>query len=84
MKIKTPNDSEHTPWKPELESYSGKKAIEFPDKQERHRVLEALWNDPDFQGMPRDYAGALILIVPDRAVDLLQKKSFKFTVQDIT
>ena len=70
-------------WKSHLSSYRYKKALQFPDRQERDRLLAALWNDDDLYGVPRDYAGALLLIVPEPAVEVLRKKGFKFIVRDV-
>jgi hypothetical protein len=70
-------------WKPALLQYSSQKALAFPDRPERDRVLAALWNDQELYGMPRDYAGALLLIVPEEAVLLLRKKGFSFLVRDV-
>jgi hypothetical protein len=60
-----------------------RKAIEFPDREERQRVLGVLWTDKRFLGMPRDYAGSLILVVPARAVPLLRSKGFTFKVRAV-
>jgi hypothetical protein len=70
-------------WRDDLNLYKEKKAIVFADRNERSKVLTALWHDPDLVGMPRDYAGGLILVVPERAVSLLRDKGFTFDVQDV-
>lgn len=76
-------DSTKHLWKADLDLYRERKAIEFPDRSAREKVLEALWKDDELFGMPRDYAGTLILVVPDEAVNLLQKKGFTFIVRDV-
>ena len=74
--------SPKTEWKPSLYLYASRKALAFADRPERDRLLAALWNDHELYGMPRDYAGALLLIVPENAVSVLRKKGFKFAVRD--
>ena len=71
-----------TQWKPSLHLYSSRKALAFASRRDRDRLLAALWSDLQLYGMPRDYAGALLLIVPEPAVALLRKKGFMFTVRD--
>jgi hypothetical protein len=80
--------TEHFPgpkiqWKPNLYLYPARKALAFADRQERDRLLASLWSDEQLYGMPRDYAGALLLIVPEEAVPVLRKKGFKFEVRDV-
>ena len=70
-------------WKAALALYSSRKALSIADRKERDRLLSALWNDEDLFGMPRDYAGALLLIVPAEAVPLLRAKGFKFSIRDV-
>jgi hypothetical protein len=70
-------------WKPSLCLYPSMKALAFPNRRERDRVLESLWTDQELYGMPRDYAGALLLIVPEEAVSVLREKGFKFAVRDV-
>ena len=70
-------------WKPNLFLYYSRRALEFPDRQERDRLLAALWNDRQLYGMPRGYAGALLLIVPEEAVPVLRKRGFKFSVREV-
>ena len=55
----------------------------FANRKERDRLLSSLWKDKQLYGMPRDYAGALLLIVPEEAVSVLRKKGFKFAVRDV-
>jgi hypothetical protein len=70
-------------WSGALDLYKEQKAIVLPSRAERTRVLNALWHDEDFRGMPREYGGALILIIPSEGVELLRKKGFNFEVQDV-
>ena len=70
-------------WKPALGLYHSRKAVALPDRKERDRLLASLWSDQELYGLPRDYAGALLLIVPEEAVPILQKKGFKFAVRDV-
>ena len=61
-----------------MDLYREQVAIEFPNKRERDRALEALWRDEELFGMPRDYADALTLIVPKSAAPMLRQKGYKF------
>ncbi|PWU21998.1 MAG: hypothetical protein C5B50_00340 [Verrucomicrobia bacterium] len=70
-------------WKAHLYAYPSRKALAFADRRERDRLLASLWEDEQLYGMPRDYAGALLLIVPEDAVAVLRKKGFKFAVRDV-
>ncbi len=70
-------------WKADLDLYPDRKALKFNDRKERDKLLGSLWSDRELIGMPRDYAGALILIVPQEAVELLQRKGFTFRIQDV-
>lgn len=69
-------------WKSNLYLYPARRALAFADRHERDRLLASLWDDQQFYGMPRDYAGALLLVVPEEAVALLRKKGLKFSVRD--
>ena len=70
-------------WRPALDLYPEKKVLAFPNREERDRLLASLWSDSQLFGMPRDYAGALLLIVPDEAVQILQARGFRFVIQDV-
>jgi hypothetical protein len=75
------NDSSF--WKHSLDLYDERKAVVFPDRKERTRVLQSLVTDKAFVGMPRDYAGELVLIVPEPAIPLFRKRGFHFEVKDV-
>ena len=69
-------------WKSALDLYSSRKTLAFATREERDRLLVSLWNDQALYGMPRDYAGALLLIVPGEAVPVLRRKGLKFALRD--
>ena len=68
---------------PNLYLYPSRKGLAFANRQERDRLLSSLWSDAQLYGMPRDYAGALLLIVPEEAIPLLREKGFKFDLRDV-
>ena|SRR5258706_12089889 len=81
--ILKPFNPDDVRWLPDLCYYEDRAAIEFRDRAERNRALEALWKDRELFGMPRGYTDALTLIVPQAAVPLFRVRGLKFRTHKI-
>lgn len=60
-----------------------KVALKFISKEEIDRFTDALWNDPDIEGLSHAICNGVTLAVPKEAVEVIREKGFQFEEQPI-
>jgi hypothetical protein len=71
-------------WKPRLGFYRDRKALRFPNNEERVKALHLVWHDDELFGLPRNHADGDTLIVPAEAVDVFRRKGINFVVLEVS
>ena len=65
-------------WKAHLGFYKDKKALKFPNYEQRNMAIHLVWHDKELFGLPRNCADGSTMIVPAEAVELFRKKGIEF------